>query len=67
MTAGRTEPAEADYVAADTDTQFDDPCGSCQDELQPSGRLVHEAGVRRRRLPEPRAVEVTEAGLSSTA
>ena len=37
MTAGHTEPAGADYVAASTDTQFDGPCGSSRDERQVDG------------------------------
>ena len=67
MTAGRTEPTEADYVAADTATRFDGLCGASQYELQSIGDSCRGLEVGAGGRPSPGLVEVREAGPSHTA
>ncbi len=56
----------ADYVVANGDTHVNGPCGSARNELQLTGRLVHEPGAGRKRRPSTGLVEV-ETGPSATA
>ena len=58
MTADVHGYVGADYVVANGDTHVNGPCGSARDELQLTGRLVHEAGAGRKRRPSTGLVEV---------